>query len=55
MTSPAEQAPSNAADGRLRQGGRALLLALYSAGRAPERLARLYADRELDRPERARY
>ena len=31
------------------------LLGLYSAGGAPERLARLYAGRELDRPERARY
>jgi rSAM/selenodomain-associated transferase 2 len=31
------------------------LLALYSAGRAPERLARLYGGRALDRPERARY
>jgi rSAM/selenodomain-associated transferase 2 len=31
------------------------LLALYSAGRAPERLARLYGGSELDRPERARY
>jgi rSAM/selenodomain-associated transferase 2 len=31
------------------------LLALYSAGRAPERLARLYGGRALDRPESARY
>ena len=31
------------------------LLALYSAGGAPERLARLYGGRALDRPERARY
>jgi rSAM/selenodomain-associated transferase 2 len=31
------------------------LLALYSAGQAPARLARLYGGRELDRPERARY
>ena len=31
------------------------LLGLYSAGRAPERLARLYRGRELDPPERARY
>jgi hypothetical protein len=34
MTSPAEQAPSTASDGRLRQGGRALLLALYTALRS---------------------
>ena len=34
MTSPAEQAPGAAADGRLRQGGRALLLALYTALRS---------------------
>jgi rSAM/selenodomain-associated transferase 2 len=31
------------------------LLGLYSAGQAPERLARLYGGRELDPPERARY
>ncbi len=34
MTSPAEQAPSTASEGRLRQGGRALLLALYTALRS---------------------
>ena len=34
MTSPAEQAPSTAADGRLRQGGRVLLMALYTALRS---------------------
>ena len=31
------------------------LLCLYFAGRAPDRLARLYGGRELDRPGRARY
>jgi rSAM/selenodomain-associated transferase 2 len=31
------------------------LLALYATGRAPDRLARLYDRRGLDRPERARY
>jgi HD-GYP domain-containing protein (c-di-GMP phosphodiesterase class II) len=34
VTSPAEQAPNTAADSRLRQGGRALLLALYTALRS---------------------
>jgi len=34
VTTPAEQAPSGASDGRLRQGGRALLLALYTALRS---------------------
>jgi HD-GYP domain-containing protein (c-di-GMP phosphodiesterase class II) len=34
MTTPAEQAPSGASEGRLRQGGRALLLALYTALRS---------------------
>ncbi len=34
MTSPGEQAPTAASDGRLRQGGRALLLALYTALRS---------------------
>jgi len=34
VTSPAEQTPNTAADGRLRQGGRALLLALYTALRS---------------------
>jgi hypothetical protein len=34
MTTPAEQAPSGATEGRLRQGGRALLLALYTALRS---------------------
>src|SRR5262249_51649208 len=34
VTSPAEQVPSTAADGRLRQGGRARLLALYPALRS---------------------
>jgi HD-GYP domain-containing protein (c-di-GMP phosphodiesterase class II) len=34
MTVPAEQAPSAASEGRLRQGGRVLLLALYSALRS---------------------
>ena len=35
--------------------GNLWLLALYSTGQAPARLARLYGGRELDRPERARY
>jgi len=34
VTSPGEQAPTAASDGRLRQGGRALLLALYTALRS---------------------
>ena len=34
MTTPAEPAPSGASEGRLRQGGRALLLALYTALRS---------------------
>jgi hypothetical protein len=34
VTIPAEQAPSSASEGRLRQGGRALLLALYTALRS---------------------
>jgi hypothetical protein len=34
MTTPAEQASSGASEGRLRQGGRALLLALYTALRS---------------------
>jgi HD-GYP domain-containing protein (c-di-GMP phosphodiesterase class II) len=34
VTTPAEQAPSGAAEGRLRAGGRALLLALYTALRS---------------------
>ena len=34
MTTPAEQVPNSASDGRLRQGGRALLLALYTALRS---------------------
>jgi HD-GYP domain-containing protein (c-di-GMP phosphodiesterase class II) len=34
VTTPAEQAPSSASDGRLRQGGRSLLLALYTALRS---------------------
>ena len=34
MTMPAEQAPNAASEGRLRQGGRALLLAIYTALRS---------------------
>ena len=34
MTNPAEQASNTAADSRLRQGGRTLLLALYTALRS---------------------
>jgi HD-GYP domain-containing protein (c-di-GMP phosphodiesterase class II) len=34
VTTPAEQAPSAVSDGRLRQGGRALLLSLYTALRS---------------------
>ncbi len=34
MTTPNEQTPSGASEGRLRQGGRALLLALYTALRS---------------------
>ncbi|MEO7477370.1 MAG: hypothetical protein ABIY46_18785, partial [Gemmatimonadales bacterium] len=34
MTTPAEQAPGNGSDGQLRQGGRTLLLALYTALRS---------------------
>ena len=34
MTMPAEQAANAASDGRLRQGGRALLLAIYTALRS---------------------